>query len=287
MRHSSTTFSADDGLRLHLQEWLPETEPAAVLAVVHGYGDHGGRYRYLGEDMATRGHAVYVYDLRGHGQSAGRRGHIRRFADYLADTRVFLDAVAEAQPVAPLYLVGHSLGGLIAAAYAETQPAGLGGLILSSPFLRLGMPPTASKVYAARVFSLVKPTFNIGNTLRAAELSHEQVVVDAYVTDPLVHHVATSRWAAEVLSAQGAVLKDAPRISLPLLLLFSDADAVTDPQASRYLFATAGSADKTEHCYKDFYHELFNETGRASVFADLAAWIAEHSPHAAGPPASR
>lgn len=281
MKHTSTTFSADDGLRLHLQAWLPDAEPTAALAVIHGYGDHGGRYRYLGEGMAARGHAVYVYDLRGHGQSAGRRGHIRRFADYLADTRVFLDAVAETHPAATLFLLGHSLGGLIAAAHAETQPAGLGGLILSSPFLRLGIPPTASKVYAARVFSLVRPAFNIGNTLQAADLSHERVVVDAYVTDPLVHHVATSRWAAEVLTAQKLVLARAPSIGLPLLLLYSDADAIADPMASRELFATVGSADKTEHRYEGYYHELFNETGRAAVFADLEAWLAGHSPAAA------
>lgn len=253
MRHTSTTFSADDGLRLHLQAWLPDAEPTTVLAVVHGYGEHGGRYGYLSDDMAARGHAVYVFDLRGHGHSAGRRGHILRFADYLADTRVYLDAVVEAHPGAPLYLLGHSLG----------------GLILSSPFLRLGTPPPASKVYGAKVLSLVAPAFNIGNTLQAADLSHEQDVVEAYVTDPLVHHVATSRWAAEVLAAQGAVRAGAPRISLPLLLLFSDADAVTDPQASRDLFAAAGSVDKTERCYAGYCHELFNETGRAAVFADL------------------
>ena len=274
MTYSSRAFSAVDDLRLHLQAWLPDAEPAAVLAVVHGYGDHGGRYGYLGDDMAARGHAVYVYDLRGHGRSAGRRGHIHRFADYLADTLVYLDVVAEAQPGASLYLLGHSLGGLIAAAYAEARPAGLSGLILSSPFLRLGTPPPAFKVYVAKVLSLVAPSLDIGNTLQAADLSHEQDVVEAYVSDPLVHHVATSRWAAEVLTAQGAVLAGAPLIDLPLLLLYSEADAVTDPRASHELFARAGAVDKTERRYPGYFHELFNETGRAAVFADLAAWLA-------------
>jgi lysophospholipase len=281
VKHRSTAFSAGDGLRLHVQAWLPDAEPTAVLAVVHGYGDHGGRYGYLGEAMAALGHAVYVYDLRGHGQSAGRRGHILRFSDYLSDTRIYLDTVAGTHPAAPLYLLGHSLGGLIAAAYAETQPAGPGGLILSSPFLRLRTPPLSSKVNGARILSVVRPAFNVGNTLQAADLSHEQRVVDAYVTDPLVHHVATARWAVEVLAAQGAVLAGAPRIILPLLLLVADADAVTDPQASRELFAAAGSADKTERRYAGYYHELFNETGRAAVFADLAAWLARRTPTAA------
>lgn len=281
MRHTFTTFSADDGLRLHLQAWLPDAGPVAVLAVVHGYGDHGGRYGYLGEVMAAQGHAVHVYDLRGHGRSAGRRGHIQRFTEYLADTRVFLDAVRVAHPGAPLYLLGHSLGGLIAAAFAEMGPAGLGGLILSSPFLRLATPPSVSKVYGARVLSRVMPAIDIGNTVQAADLSHERDVVEAYVTDPLVHHVATSRWAVEMLAAQRMVLEGAPRISLPLLLLFSDADPITDPVASCELFAAAGSADKTERRYAGYYHELFNETGRAAVFADLTAWLAERLPPAA------
>jgi alpha-beta hydrolase superfamily lysophospholipase len=279
VEHTSAQFAAGDGLLLTRQAWRPEGAPAAVLAVVHGYGEHGGRYRGLAENMGARGYALHVYDLRGHGRSAGRRGHLGRFTDYLDDTAVFLDAVREEQPGRPLYLLGHSLGGLIAAAYLEDRPAdALAGLILSSPFLRLGMPVPPLKLSAARLLSLVAPAVNVGNTVVAAALSHDQEVVRAYGADPLNHHVATARWAAEVVAAQSAALSAAGRIRLPLLLLYADADAVADPDASRELLAGAGSADKTAHCYEGFYHEIFNETGRDTVFADLAAWLEARTP---------
>jgi len=279
MEHTSAQFAAADGLLLTRQAWRPEGAPAAVLAVVHGYGEHGGRYRGLAEAMVARGYALHVYDLRGHGRSSGRRGHLGRFTDYLDDTAVYLDAVRREQPGRPLYLLGHSLGGLICTAYVEDRPAdSLAGLILSSPFLRLGMPVPPLKLGAARLLSIVAPAVNVGNTVDAAALSHDQEVVSAYGTDPLNHHVATARWAAEVVAAQSAALSAAGSIRLPLLLLFGDADTVADPQASRELFERVASSGKTVHCYEDFYHEIFNEAGRAEVFADLAAWLEAHTP---------
>ena len=279
VEHASAQFSAADGLLLTRQEWRPEGAPAAVLAVVHGYGEHGGRYRGLAENMAARGYAVHVYDLRGHGRSGGRRGHLGRFTDYLDDTAAYLEAVREEQPGLPLFLLGHSLGGLIATAYVEDRPTdALAGLILSSPFLRLGMPVSPLRLSAARLLSVVAPAMNVGNTIDPTALSHERDVVKAYDTDPLNHHVATARWAAEVLAAQGAALSAAGAIRLPFLLLYGDADAVADPEASRELFTGAGSADKTMHCYEGYYHEIFNEIGRETVFADLAAWLAARAP---------
>ncbi len=283
IRHTSAQLRGGEGVRLHLQAWLPDGEPAAVLAVIHGYGEHGGRHCRLGEAMAARGYAVYACDLRGHGLSSGVRGQVRRFSDYFDDAAVYLDEVRRLQPGRPVYLLGHSLGGLIAALYAADRPQGLDGLILSSPFLRLVMTPPLSKIVGARILAVMMPDWNIGNTLQAADLSHEPDVVDAYVTDPLVHHVAPSRWAVQALAAQRAAPAAAARLSLPLLLLYGDADAVADPEAAREFFAVAGSADKTERCYEGYYHELFNETGRETVFADLAAWLDEHVAEAAAP----
>ena len=216
VKHTSDQFMGA-GERLHLQSWLPAgadpeqpPEPAAAIALVHGYGDHGGRHTWFGEDMAARGYAVYAYDLRGHGQSSGTRGQIRRFDDYLDDTAVFLDEVRRRQPGKPVVLLGHSLGGLICARFAQERPCDVRALVLSSPFFALTVQPEPMKVVGAKALSAVWPGRDIGNTVRAADLSHDQAVVDAYVTDPLVHHVATARWAAETLAAQDAAMAAAP-----------------------------------------------------------------------------
>ncbi|HEY5387865.1 MAG TPA: alpha/beta hydrolase, partial [Thermoleophilia bacterium] len=136
-----------------------------------------------------------------------------------------------------------------------------------------GMPVPPLKLGAARLLSIVAPTVNVGNTIDPAALSHDREVVRAYGTDPLNHHVATARWAAEAVAAQGAALSAAGRIRLPFLLLYGDADAVADPLAARELFERVASSDKTAHCYEGYYHEIFNETGRAAVFTDLAVWL--------------
>ena len=278
MRHVTGEMTAADGLRLARRSWLPAREPVAALAVVHGYGEHSGRYAELAGVLAVAGYAVHAYDLRGHGRSGGRRGHVGRFSEYLDDTGLFLAAVRGDEPGRPVVLLGHSLGGLITASYVQQRPTGdLTGLALSSPFLRLTVPVSAFKVAAARVLSVVAPTVDVGNPLDAAALSHDQAVVDLYRTDPLNHHDATARWGAEVLAAQRAALAAAPSISLPLIVQYGGADAVADPAAGRELFARAASADKTVYCYPGYYHEIFNETGRAEVLADLASWLDAHT----------
>ena len=287
-RHTSSQFMAG-GERLHLQAWLPAgpdrerpPAPSAAIVVVHGYGDHGGRYVWFGEDMAARGYAVYVYDLRGHGQSSGRRGQVRRFDEYLDDTAVFLAEVRRLQPDAPLFLLGHSLGGLICSRFAEERAPEVRGLVLSSPFLQLAEAVPPARVVAARAMAKVWPHHDIGNTVQAGQLSHDRSVVEAYVTDPLVHHVAPARWAAETLAAQEAAMAAAESISLPLLVLYGSEDQVVDFAFIEALYARASSADKSIKRYEGLYHECFNETERARVFADLAAWLVARLPSAPG-----
>jgi lysophospholipase len=298
VRHETGTFAAPDGLQLTWQSWTPDDGPVAVLAVVHGYGEHGGRYGFLVDAMTARGLAVWTYDLRGHGRSPGRRGHIDRFTDYLADTRAFLAHLRRKWPQEPLLLLGHSMGGLIAAAYVEQTASGpdgsgstashgsgltgpnadddgLAGLIMSSPFVGVRLPVSPLKAGAARVLSRVAPTMRMANPLRNEQLSHDPEVVAAAAADPLNHRVTTTRWAAEVLDAQPAVIAAAGRLRLPFLLMYADDDPIADPSAAERLFDRVASSDKTKLSYEGFYHEIFNEVGRAVVFADLAAWVQE------------
>jgi alpha-beta hydrolase superfamily lysophospholipase len=290
VKHTSDQFMGAGG-RLHLQAWLPArpgpaeaAAPAAVSALVHGYGDHGVRHTWFGEDMAVRGYGVYAYDLRGHGQSSGTRGQIKRFDDYLDDTALFLDEVRRRQPGKPVALLGHSLGGLICTRFAQERPCDVRALILSSPFFALTVQPEPAKLLGAKALSVVWPGRDIGNTLRAEDLSHDRSVVEAYVTDPLVHHVATARWAAETINAQDAAMAAASGITLPLLVLYGKNDEVADGAFAEAFFAATGSADKKLIHYQSFYHELFNEVGRELVFADVAGWLAERLPVGAGQP---
>jgi alpha-beta hydrolase superfamily lysophospholipase len=253
---------------------------------------------------------VFTFDLRGHGRSPGRRGHIDRFGDYLADTRAFLAQVRRACPNTPVVLLGHSMGGLIAAALAEEDDAGLtqegdaalaekdygalaqegdaalahegdaglAGVVLSSPFLGLRLAVPALQIKAARLLSRVAPTLRMPNPLRAEQLSHDPAVVAAAGADPLNHRHTTARWGVEILNAQPAVIAAAGRLRTALLLLYAAADPIADPHAAEELFERAGSVDKAKRCYAGYYHEIFNEVGRAAVFEDLAAWLGGHVP---------
>ena len=277
--HTSERFTVADGVHLACQAWRPARDTRAVLAVVHGYGEHGGRYRELAVRLTEHGLAVHVCDLRGHGRSSGRRGYVSRFSDYLDDTAVHLDIVRREDPGLPVFVLGHSLGGLIASSFVEQRRGqDLSGLVLSAPFLRLAIPVSPLKVLAARAASVVAPTMDVGNPLDPARLSHDQAVVSACRTDPLNHNAAPARWAAEILNAQRATLAAAGRISLPLLVMYGDADPVADPAGARELCAAASSRDKTERSYSGFYHEIFNETGREAPIADLLAWLDGHVP---------
>jgi alpha-beta hydrolase superfamily lysophospholipase len=249
-------------------------EASATIAVVHGYGDHGGRHVWFGEAMAARGWAVYVYDLRGHGQSSGTRGQVKRFDEYLDDTEVFLEQVRTARSGSPLFLLGHSMGGLICARLAEERSPEVRALILSSPFLQLAEAVPPARVAAAKGLALVWPGKDIGNPVQAAQLSHDQAVVDAYVTDRLVHHVAPARWAVQLMRAQDAAMAGAESITLPLYVLYGEEDQVADVTFIESLFARAASEDKSIRRYEGLYHECLNEIGRERVYEDLAAWLA-------------
>lgn len=289
-------MGAEDGCRLFRQCWLPDGEATAVVAIVHGYGEHSGRYDDVVDKLLPLGFAMHGYDLRGHGRSGGVRGHVDRFARYLSDTRAYLQAVAAEHPEAPLFLLGHSFGGLIAALFAEEARGGPGapggaaadaardrgegrdvvapaGIVLSAPFLALGTPVSGAKLAGARLLARLVPQRDVGNTLSPADLSHDAAVVAAYQSDPLNHHAATARWAVETLAAQRRALEAAPRLRLPLLVMWGEADRIAAPGASRAFGERAGSADKTLLAYPGLYHEIFHELGKEGPLADLAAWL--------------
>ncbi len=268
-------FDAGDGLRLFFRRWLvPEAK--GLVAVVHGFAEHSGRYGHVVDFLCAAGWSVAIFDCRGHGQSGGRRAHIDHFQEYLDDVRSFLDEVKRAGfPGTPI-LLGHSQGGLIAARFAQMLPDSVSGLVLSSPFMGLAMKVPAVKALAGKAVSKIFPTLAMKTGLDPACLSHDRDVVENYAADPLVSNIATARWFTEIQQAQEIALHQAGGIHCPLLMLLAGDDRVTSAPASRNLFAGISSEDKTLKEYPEYYHEVMNEVGRDKVLADLRSWLESH-----------
>jgi alpha-beta hydrolase superfamily lysophospholipase len=272
--HDDGTFNADDGVRLHFRRWMGEGTPRAVMALVHGYLEHSGRYGFVGEYFAPRGYAVYAFDHRGHGQSGGPRAYIQRFDDYLRDIARYLELVRAREGTAiPIMLVGHSMGGLISLRYALEHPEMLRAVAVSSPWLGNKHRVSGLKLFAGRILSRIAPGTQLSADLDSKVLSHDPEVVAAHGRDPLVLHKFTARWATEALAAQEWTLANAARMALPCLVMQAMADELSDPASSRAFFERIVHTNKAWKPYEGYYHELFNEVGREAVFRDLEAWL--------------
>jgi acylglycerol lipase len=263
-------------VELYWQGWLPAS-PRGVLLLCHGLGEHAGRYGNVVDAVLPDGWAVYGLDLRGHGLSGGRRAHIERYADLLADVDVFRRTVVDRHPDLPVVLLGHSMGAQIALAYALDHQDALAGLVLSAPAL-------AGDVVPKPVVPLLRALGRVAPRLRPAgidvtKISKDPAVVAAYQADRLVHHGKPTLALGLAVVGQFTVLPERARdLRLPLLLQHGSADALTDPAGSRLLAATAGSADKTVLWYDGLWHEIYNEPERARPLADLREWLGRTFP---------
>lgn len=277
MRSEHGDFYGHDGLRLFRQSWLPEGKTLAHVAVVHGIGEHSGRYAPLAAWFTPQGLAVHSFDLRGHGHSEGARGDIQTWCNYREDTRQFLLQLTERIGDAPLFLLGHSMGGLIVLTYALTYTDLLRGVIASSPALKTaGVSPVLRALLPA--LARVVPHKPVETQLNAALLSRDEAVVKAYVEDPLVHRTATPSLGYGMQRAARMAMSNAARWSptLPLLIVQGGADRICLPQGARRFFETCGAQDKMYREYPGYYHECFNEVGREQVLQDVVTWIRKH-----------
>lgn len=272
---------SSDGRQLFCRVWETENGPErgngprAVLAFCHGLGDHSGRYQYLADALVSIGVALVICDLRGHGQSPGKRGHVATFREYLEDYGTAIRTARERFPEARLFCGGHSLGGLIAlgAAVEGVVPSGCRGLAVSAPALGVGFEPPKWKVAAARVLSRIVPGALFSTGLDDEHLSHDPAVIESYREDPLVHGKISARAYIETLRLQSITRAGAPTVRLPLLMLQGTDDHDVDPAATRAFFEAAASPDKTLKEYPGFYHEVFNEVGGEAALEDVVGWI--------------
>jgi len=269
-RHSKARGTS----RLYRQSWSPDDEPRAAILLVHGLGEHSGRYAYLAEHCTARGFDVHAVDHYGHGKSEGMAGHVERFSVFLDGLRALRDSVRDSER--PLFLLGHSMGGLIAARFLVEDQASFRACVLSGPALLSDAAPSALVMAIVRLVSWLAPTAPLLG-LDPSGVSRDPDVVAAYVRDPLVHHgKSTARLIVELTAAMQAGLAEAPTIELPLLLMHGEADKLTSPSGSQALYERVRSTDKTLRLYPGLYHEIFNEPERDQVLGEMSAWLEAH-----------
>lgn len=271
--HAEGCFRAADGLDLYYQRWLPAGEPRSAVVLVHGFNEHCGRYGRAVGALAAHGHAVYGFDQRGFGRSPGRRTYVERWAQYREDLGAFLHLVRREQGIRPLFLYGHSLGGITVLDYVLADAAGIRGAVCASAALEPAGVAKPYLVVTARLLSRAWPTLALDPKLDPGGLSREPAVVQAYATDPLVQHRATARFGTESLDAIASVKKRAARLAVPLLILHGEADRLNLPSGSRWLFESIRAEDKALRLYPGAYHELHNDLDAATVLADVCEWL--------------
>lgn len=272
LRHEEWTFPGKGSLALYAQSWSP-ANPRAQMIAVHGLGEHSGRYLNVVNYFCPRGFAVHGYDHRGFGKSPGTPAYTDSFEDFLDDLDAFLRQVRARTSPMPLVVVGHSMGGLIVLRWAATRAPAVDALVSSGAALEVSTPVPRVKLLAARLFSKIAPRLSMANEVDPAALSHDPAVVQAYVDDPLVIRKITARLAHEIIRGMGETLAQASNVRVPLLMLHGESDPVLSASGSRKFHDAVPGNRKGLHIYPGFYHEIFNELGKETVFKDMEQWL--------------
>jgi alpha-beta hydrolase superfamily lysophospholipase len=273
------------GGSLFTRAWLPEN-PERVVQVVHGFGEHSGRYECLAAWLSARGCAVHAYDHQGHGRSSGTRGHVRRFADLLDDLETRLDALRQQHPDLPIVLLGQSMGGLVVAAFAVERQPNVAGAILTSAALALPDDLSRLRRLAAKILRHVAPRVSMASGLDPNGLSRDPEVVRNYVDDPLVFGDLTLSLAAEMLSAIERTVGAGSQVSVPTLVIHGAADPICEVAGSERFARTLRAPGSQLRIYPELLHETLHEPEREAVFQEILDWILDREASAApGPPA--
>ena len=268
------SFEGVDGIKIFTREWQPAGTPYAVVVISHGLNAHSGLYEWAAQQFTSKGLAVYALDHRGRGRSEGERFYVRKFADYTQDLATFIDMVKVREPGLPVFLLGHSAGGVIACGYALEHQDELAGLICEDFAYQVPVPNIALAILKGIAY--VAPHAHVFK-LKNKDFSRDPAVVAALNADPLIANEAqASATVAELVRADELLAKSFQRFTLPLLILHGTADKVTKPGGSQEFFDKAGSADKTLKMYEGHFHDLLADIGKQQVMADIQAWIDAH-----------
>jgi alpha-beta hydrolase superfamily lysophospholipase len=259
------------GVRIFVRSWQPEERPRGVVILVHGFNSHSGYYRWVAEQLTARGLAVYAMDLRGRGQSEGERFYVASFAEYVCDVELVANLARARERDIPMFVLGHSAGGVVSCVYALGHQMELAGLICESFAHQVPAPDLA--LAALRGLSHLAPHAHVLR-LKNEDFSRDRAVVRAMNADPLIAgEVQPIQTVAEMVRADARLKREFPEILLPLLILHGTADKATKPSGSRFFYEKAGSRDKTLKLYEGHAHDLLNDVGKEQVMADITGWI--------------
>lgn len=278
MNHQRGRVRTADGLDLVWRSWLPES-PRGVIVIIHGLAEHSGRYQDTAQFLSANGWAVYACDLRAHGLSPdppkAQRVHVKHFADYFMDVDALLSLARKKHEGLPVFILGHSMGGLISISYALEKPQGLAGAIISSPALGTHpdfKPPLFLKLMVS-ILSRLAPRMLVPSDLDTQAISRDPDVVKAYIDDPLVSQKISARWYGEIIKAMKKANRNAATLKIPMLLMQSGEDRLVDPAAPARWANAAPSGLVEPVLWEGLYHEMFNEPEKQQVWARMEDWL--------------
>jgi acylglycerol lipase len=272
------TLIASDGLNIFFRSWWPPATARGVVVIVPGFNSHSGYYEWVAEQLTGEGLAVYAVDLRGRGRSDGERFYVEKFAEYVGDVSAVVTLAKSRHPALPVYLLGHSAGGVISCIYTLDNQSELAGLICESFAFQVPAPDFALAVFKG--LSHVAPHAHVLH-LKNEDFSRDPKVVQTMNEDPLIsHETQPTQTLAEMVRADERLKAEFPRITLPVMILHGTADKATKPSGSQLFYDTAGSSDKTLKLYDGGFHDLLNDTDKQTVMSDVRRWITERLPGA-------
>lgn len=278
MEHLEGSFRGAGDLELFYQRWRGDAA-RATLAIVHGFGEHSGRYSNVVHHLVPRGVDVYGFDLRGFGRSPGQRGHINDWSEFRDDLRAFLRKIADEEGEGagkPLFLMGHSMGALIVLDLILRDSDGLRGAILSGPGLRPVGVAKPHLVLIAKLLSRLWPRFSLNTGFNPSMISRDPEVVRAYVDDPLRHPFGTVRWGTESLATIDWIWDHAGDVTIPILVVQGGADRLVAADGARDFYDQVTFPDKELHVYEGGFHEPHSDIGYEEVMNDFSTWLERH-----------
>jgi alpha-beta hydrolase superfamily lysophospholipase len=270
------TFKGVGDFNIFFRSWRPAARPRGVVVIVHGFNSHSGQYLWVAEQFVSRGLAVYALDQRGRGKSDGERFYVEKFDDYVADVTTFVKLTKSREPALPVFVLGHSAGGVVSCLYALEHQAELAGFICESFAFQVPAPDFALAVLKG--LSHVAPHAHV-LPLKNEDFSRDPKVVAAMNADPLIaHETQPTQTVAEMVRADERLKKEFSRITLPLLILHGTKDKATKPSGSQLFYDAAGSKDKALKLYDGHFHDLLNDVDKEIVMADIQRWLDAHLP---------